>query len=396
MNTEQLVSLFQSVNRGTVSLVDSLSVLSAVSELNNVKTEIDLHSGMLNVLLENLDVESAALFLMQDDCLQLMTTASWERAQIVTCYRKDDWKEFDVGLNESAVGKTAASGKIRYQKSQQLPEFFTQSVSKDDQMDVVGLRKQANALMYVPLTHQDMVLGVLCLHYSLNESVITTLDQFMPLFGKFYVQTLMNFRYMNDLQGQVRERTQQLEDALHIAKEQQASSASSLLSESKTGLPNLRYFYKESLSALACSIRYKRAFSCCVIEIKQGHDASIFEALSDILKMQVRESDILAHLRDKQFILSLPEIDAEDARQFAQRVLSVVEELAKDVDIFEALALQLGLASVTEDMSGSTESILDDLVAKAGQAMRLGVERGTPICHIEDELKPRFELAGSS
>ena len=396
MNTEQLVSLFQSVNRGTVSLVDSLSVLSAVSELNNVKSEVDLHSGMLNVILENLDIESAALFLMQDDCLQLTTTASWELAHITTHYRKDDWKEFDVGLNESAVGKTAASRKIRYQKSQQLPGFFTQSVSKDDQKDVVGLRKQANALMYVPLTHQDIVLGVLCLHYSLNESVLTTLDQFMPLFSKFYVQTLMNFRYMNDLQGQVRERTQQLEDALHIAKEQHTSNVSSSLSESKTGLPNLRFFYKESLSALACAIRYKRPFSCCVIELKQGHDASIFEALSDILKMQVRESDILAHLRDKQFILSLPEIDAGDARLFAQRLLSVLEDLAKDVDIFDTLELQLGLASVTEDMGGSTESILDDLVAKAGQAMRLGLEHDMPICHIDDDLKPRLEVAGSS
>jgi len=393
MNTDQLVSLFQSVNRGTVSLVDSLSVLSAVSELNDVKVEIDLHSGMLRVLLENLDIERAALFLRQGDHLELVTTAIWGSTDIISRHRQDEWREYDVSLNESAVGKAAISKKIRYQKCPQLPGFFTPVVNKEDHNDVIGIRTKANALMYVPLVSQDNVLGVLCLHYNLNEAVLSTLDQFFPLFARFYVQTLMNFRYMHDLQGQVKERTQQLEEALQDSRQQHDSDNSGVLADEVTGLPNRRFFCAESLSALARAARYKRAFSCCVIEIKKGYDVSVLEALADILKMQVRESDILAHLRDRQFILSLPEVDAEGVYLFAQRILAVLEELAESVDLFDAIELQIGLSSLNDEMSGSTESVLDKLMSLAGQAIRLGADRGRCIYHIDDSRDLDQEMA---
>ena len=393
MNTDQLVSLFQSVNRGTVSLIDSLSVLSAVSELNDVKVETELHAGMLRVLLENLDIERAALFLRQDDNLSLVTTAVWGSTDIIISYRQDEWREHDVSLNDSAVGQAANLKKIRYQKCRQLPGFFNPLEDNEDQNDVIGIRNKANALMYVPLVYHDSVLGVLCLHYNLNEAVLSTLDQFFPLFARFYVQTLMNFRYMNDLQGQVRERTQQLEEALQVSRQQHDSDNSAVLADEITGLPNRRFFCAESLSALARATRYKRAFSCCLIEIKEGYDVSVLEALADILKMQVRESDILAHLRDRQFILSLPEVDAEGARQFAQRILAVMKEVAEVVDLFKAIELQIGLSTLDDEMSGSTESVLDDLMSLAGQAIRQGVDRGRSIYHIDDSQGFDKEMA---
>jgi len=107
------------------------------------------------------------------------------------------------------------------------------------------------------------------------------------------------------------------------------------------------------------------------------------EALADVLKMQVREGDILAYLRGEQFILSLPEMSVDASRQFAQRMLSVLQD-ARQNDLFQQMDLQVGLSTLADFSSRCTETALELLITRADLAMKAGKAAGETICHYDD------------
>jgi diguanylate cyclase (GGDEF)-like protein len=394
MNSELLLSLFQSVNRDTVNLIDSLSALTSLVDLNSARNEMDLHTDMLRVLLENQEIENVALFLCENDRLELAATAQWEHTRITTSQRRDDWGVYDIADDDGAIGKSKSNGQVLFEQCRNRPGFFTPlSSATDEQQVVVGIRQQAGSLMCVPLVNRNVLYGVLCLYHRQVDFFTSTHEQFFTLFSKMFTQMLLNFRYANDLQNQVHERTGQLEDALQAARKLQQDFRDLALLDEPTGLPNRRFFCAESQTALATALRYQRAFSCCIIEMSNFKNLAdhrsffacdhLLEALADVLKMQVREGDILAYLRGEQFILSLPEMTVDASRQFAQRILNVLQD-ARQSDMFQQMDLQVGLSTLTDFSSRCTETALELLITQADLAMKAGKASGRTICHYDD------------
>mgnify|MGYP000193379463 CR=1 FL=1 len=119
--------------------------------------------------------------------------------------------------------------------------FFTPfSRAADEQQVVVGIRQQAGSLMCVPLVNRNVLYGVLCLYQRQVDFFTSIHEQFFTLFSKLFTQMLLNFRYANDLQNQVHERTGQLEDALQAARKLQQDFRDLALLDEPTGLPNRR------------------------------------------------------------------------------------------------------------------------------------------------------------
>lgn len=395
MNTNSLASLFQSANRDHVNMIDSLSVLTALTELNNVRDEAALLTEVLKVLLVNQDIEHCALFLNEEEKLILQATAAWDNTRIVSCQRKEEWAQYDLTFEHGAIGQVMSSRKIFLKQCEQLPDFFIRFREEtDDQQDIVGNRPQMSSMMCVPLINEERVYGVLCLYHSKSDYFNTTHEHFYSLLAKFFAQILLNFRFTHDLKNQVKERTAQLEEALKVARKLQHDFRDLALIDEQTGLPNRRYFRDQSQAALSRAIRYQRAFSCCIIEVKyvsnlSGKDSlraedQCLQVLADIMKMQVREADILAHLRGDQFIVSLPENDAEASREFAERIRKVLLETGNKIDLFESIQLHIGLSTLDSDMPDSTGLAIKHLMAGADQALREAKNRGMDICQYHD------------
>jgi len=395
MNSKSLTSLFKSVNRGHVNLIDSLSVLTALTELTHVGSEEEFHTEVLRIVLENQDVEHCALFLHKQGKLKLQATGAWGNTSVITRQRKAEWEKYDMSFEHGAIGQAVSSRKILSKQCEQLPGFFIQ-LHEDavDQHDVVGNRAQMSSMMCVPLVNDDRVYGVLCLHHCKSEYFNTGHEHFFSLLAKFFVQILLNFRYTHNLEDQVKERTEQLEDALKVARKLQRDFRNLSLIDEQTGLPNRRFFCDQSQTAISRAARYQRAFSCCIIEIKHISNVSSkdgllaedqrLQALADILKMQVREADILAHLRGDQFIMSLPESDAAAAMEFAERIKNILLETGKKIDLFESIQLHIGLSTLDADIPASSELALKELMTCADRAMRASKNLGKNICHFYD------------
>jgi len=397
MQSKSISNLFQSVSRDSVGLIDSLSVLAAITDLNNVQSEAELHSKVLSTILENQNIEHAALFLKEGELLVLQATAAWDNVGIISRQRKTNWNSHDISFDQGTVGRSVSSGEIVSEQCKKLPDFFIQlheEVTDQHQDQVVGYRDQLSSMVCIPLKKGDEAYGVLCLHHCEREFFKTSHEHFFTLLAKFFVQILLNYRYTHDLNNQIKERTEQLEDALKVARKLQRDFRELALIDELTGLPNRRFFCDQSQNALSRAARYQRAFSCCIIEIKYkskpfGNDGILaddqrLQALADILKMQVREADILAHLRGNQFIMSLPENDAKGAMQFAERIDTVMKDVGKKTEFFESISLYIGLATLESSVTTSSEEKLKELMTNADRALAAAKAASCSVYHADD------------
>jgi len=391
MNTDHFAELFRSVNNGTINLLDSLSVFSALAELNNQSLEeSEFFSAVLRTLLENQDVECCGLFIKEQDNLELVSVAQWGQSNVAVQYFTNDRLTFTSG--EGEVGEAAKTGEIVHKQCKQFPGFLKQIENElPVSEEVVGMKIYPGSLMCVPLISRSVTYGVLCLHHSKSEYFKASHEHFFSLFAHFLIQMLLNNRNTRDLEVQVLKRTEQLEDALQIAKGLQHNSQDLTLVDEQTGLPNRRFFCTEAQVALARANRHGRDFSCCLLEIsqfrqlvdKQGLFAGdrVLEIIADILKLQVREGDILAHFRGEQFFLALPEVDAEGAGQFADRISNVLIDAKQGIEELISLELRIGLSTNDGGLSENSQKALEELMHQADRALQAGKFKQHPIVH---------------
>ncbi|NOY67439.1 MAG: sensor domain-containing diguanylate cyclase [Gammaproteobacteria bacterium] len=384
VDTEHLVELFRTVNNGTINLVDSLSVYSALAELNNKSlSEKEFFSHVLQILLEHKGIEGAALFMKKEEQMQLECRAGWGRSSISVEHDIKNDMAFFPG--DGFVEKSAETGTIIHQQCNKLPGFLIQC--EDDHPDsehVIGVRMPSSSLMCVPLKNHNVVCGVLCLYHPKNDYFNITHEHFFSLYAQLLTQVLLNNRYANGL-----------EEALKKAADLQRDMRGIALMDQQTGLPTRQFFCVESQAALARSNRHGRDFSCCVLEIcdfknlidEKGLFAGdqILEIVADILKLQVREGDILAYLRGEQFILALPEVDEDGARLFAERILNVVSKARQEVDGLALLELNIGLSTNNAILSESTQAAMEELMYQADRALQAGKLEQRNICHFNEK-----------
>ena len=102
-----------------------------------------------------------------------------------------------------------------------------------------------------------------------------------------------------------------------------------------TQIFNKRYFQECIEREIARALRYRREMSLVMFDIDhfkqvndtQGHLAgdSVLKTLAATVKNKIRREDLFARYGGEEFAIVLPEIDAHNAHQFAEKIRRIVE-----------------------------------------------------------------------
>lgn len=136
-----------------------------------------------------------------------------------------------------------------------------------------------------------------------------------------------------------------------------------------TGLLNKRAYNKLSTREIMKAVRYSHPFTVMMIDAdnlkvindEYGHDLGdkLIRTLADTIKHNLRETDILARYGGDEFIVFLPETDAERARDVGERIHDAVGNVKFAVyKKTLPLSVSIGLASYPVD-SNTPEDILE-------------------------------------
>jgi diguanylate cyclase (GGDEF)-like protein len=148
-----------------------------------------------------------------------------------------------------------------------------------------------------------------------------------------------------------------------------------------TGIYNRRFIIEKMEEERTRFRRYGKRFSLIIIDIDffkkvndaWGHDCGdhVLVETSKQLKTLLREQDCLARWGGEEFLILLPETDADGAEVLAERLRLSIEEKAfeyRKKRIF--VTLTLGISEYSDNIS------VDDAIRKADNALYEGKNRG--------------------
>lgn len=177
---------------------------------------------------------------------------------------------------------------------------------------------------------------------------------------------------------------------LNITDEKRAQERVSFFAEhdALTALFNRRRFKEELERSLLYTKRYNRSGAILFIDIDQfkyvndtlGHQAGdqYLIQVSNCLKKNLRESDVLARLGGDEFGVVLPESDAEHAMRVAQLILDKLNQTQLN---YRGAMIQVS-ASIGIALFPQHGEISDELLARADTAMYIAKQNGRNRCHL--------------
>ena len=376
MDTNPFLKSFQEISRHTVKLLDSLSALSALSELDQVTTsETQLLDNVLQILLHNQDVERCSIFLVKEKRLVNATGASWADG-VYNNHREDLEKDksssISFKIGEGLIGTAADSGEIQNCHSCVKDERYIQKEGAIESRD--------GSLICVPMIANAQVMGVLSAYHPNTDHFNNEHERFFLAFSRFIAQTLANVRHMNTLEEQVKIRTEVLENTLKETNQLKEKFKGLAYVDELTGLHNRRFFFPEAQAALSRAVRHERPFTVMILDLDDfkkvndnyGHPVGdlLLGTVSKILQQVVREGDILARFGGEEFILALPDTNAESAGQLADRILNAIREndLNEEIPDFSVTS-SAGLACLSTQVPDDTTNLLQQMLVQADDAL---------------------------
>jgi len=145
--------------------------------------------------------------------------------------------------------------------------------------------------------------------------------------------------------------------------------------DSLTGLLNRRSFMAQVETELSRSERYDRPLSMALFDLdlfkqindNHGHLAgdSVLVLFADLLRQELRTTDIIARFGGEEFIIALPETPLIEAERVVQRVLDSCRKQVLHCDSGELrFTSSAGLGEVLVDVQSSI-SLIDEALYKA-------------------------------
>lgn len=159
------------------------------------------------------------------------------------------------------------------------------------------------------------------------------------------------------------------------------------ITDELTGLYNFRYLKEHLEEEVRRAQRYKRSLALIMADIdhfKEYNDTfghlegnKALKSLANILKVSVREVDIVGRYGGEEFIIILPEANQKEAQEIAERIRLKVEKYKfinnkdKDYSAETKLTLSLGVTSCFREVISP-----QGLIYKADQALYLAKRKG--------------------
>jgi two-component system cell cycle response regulator len=177
---------------------------------------------------------------------------------------------------------------------------------------------------------------------------------------------------------------------------QQASARSSLRQEASiddlTGLGNARHLRERLALEQSRIARYGTHSAIVMVDVdklkvindEHGHvvGSRVLKAIGEILRSQIRETDLAARYGGDEFVVLLPHTTSAEACAFAERVLACLRRSQPEgVDV----SLSLGVAAVEGSGGQSIELVFAQADAAAYRAKRSG---GGRVCIFDRTIDP--------
>ena len=184
-------------------------------------------------------------------------------------------------------------------------------------------------------------------------------------------------QYLREHNKRLAERLEQKVERLTDISEANKRLADMSLTDELTGLPNRRYLNRRSREELAMAQRFKSPLSCIMLDLdhfKQvndslGHQAgdAVLQSLAKVLCAGKREYDVIGRYGGEEFLVLLPQVDAQGAIIVAERLRKKVEEtnLLTNLGKPARLTISLGVATFNNLENLSEE----DLIHRADEAL---------------------------
>ena len=201
----------------------------------------------------------------------------------------------------------------------------------------------ARSIVVIPLRRQDQVIGVIYLDNSNRSHCFK--ERHEPFLETFAAHTSI---------------------ALHNAQLYKRA-----ITDDLTGLYTRQYIDERLAQELERARRYRRPFSILMVDLDHfkyindtyGHSAGdlVLQIVSNILKKQLRDTDVAGRLGGEEFIVILGETLVEGAKNFAERVREKIENqrIRKDGTIIDVTA-SIGVACYQARHSDQVQRLIDD------------------------------------
>lgn len=388
MKVESFIESFRDINKSFIDLVDTLSALSALSELNiEIDNETSLLKMALYLLAENVDLESCSIYIVNGDNLECAAGLGWQdlrsKAETNPCTPMTQGMVFRVG--EGMVGLAVSSGALQVSND-------CLSDQRVVRLAEIWKERHVGSIMSAPIKSGAHIMGALNISHRDTNHFNETHKRLLTLFSNFLGQILANWRHVNNMQEQVRQRTVQLENALYEAEVLKERYEALSIVDDLTGLHNRRFFFPEAQAALAGSVRYGHPYSLMLIDLDHfkgindtyGHVAGdkVLKEVSDILKAQIRECDILCRFGGEEFILALPNTDRSGVQALSSRIHEAMNSTTwKSEDRTFQVTLTIGVSMLDNRRESAARDVdiadwLEELLKQADKALYCGKENG--------------------
>ncbi len=128
-----------------------------------------------------------------------------------------------------------------------------------------------------------------------------------------------------------------------------------------TQVYNKRYFIETLEREIGRAQRYRRDLSLIMFDIDNfkaindtyGHLAGdhVLKQLASVIKSRIRREDILSRYGGEEFAIVLPEIDAYNSVQFAEKIRKLIEKAVfKFEDTEIPITISIGVTSISPDV----------------------------------------------
>ena len=172
------------------------------------------------------------------------------------------------------------------------------------------------------------------------------------------------------------------------------------LTDGLTGLYNRRYFDRFYENAFSQSSRYNMPLSLIMCDIDHfkkindafGHDEgdAILKILSDAMKKNVREADVVARYGGEEFIVCLPQTSIADAFEAARKLYYLI--LTLETGYASRITVSMGVAGYKK----GTESKPKDLLKRVDNLLYQAKNNGRNRIVSEDSYGEVIEIDENS